>query len=60
MRRLLIMIVGVAFIGGFGFLTLSVVERAGFTVGGVAAGLVSLLVLALILVGIVGALRDPP
>lgn len=60
MRKLLIAIVGVVFVGGFGFLTLTVLERAGFTVTGVAAGAVSLLVLALIVAGIVGALRDPP
>lgn len=59
MRRLLILIVGVVFVAGFGFLTLTVIERAGFTVGGVAAAAISLLVLALIIVGIVGALRDP-
>lgn len=59
MRRLLILIIGVVFVAGFGFLTLTVVSRAGFTVGGVAAGAVSLLVLALIVVGIIGALRDP-
>jgi hypothetical protein len=60
MRRLLIMLVGVVFVGGFGFLTLTVVERAGFSIAGVAAAAVSLFVIALIVVGIVGALRDPP
>ncbi len=59
MRRALILLVGVVFVGGFGFLTLTVVERAGFSIGGVAAAAVSLFVIALILVGIVGALRDP-
>jgi hypothetical protein len=59
MRRLLILLVGVVFVGGFGFLTLTVVERAGFSIGGVAAAAVSLFVIALIVVGIVGALRDP-
>ena len=59
MRRLLILLVGVVFVAGFGFLTLTVVQREGLTVGGVASGAVSLLVLALIVVGIVGALRDP-
>ncbi|MFZ2051187.1 MAG: hypothetical protein WB698_02920 [Solirubrobacteraceae bacterium] len=53
------MLVGVVFVGGFGFLTLTVVERAGFSIGGVAAAAVSLFVIALIVVGIVGALRDP-
>lgn len=59
MRRLLILIVGVAFVAGFGFLTLTVIQRVGLTVGGVGAAAISLLVLALIVVGIVGALRDP-
>ncbi|HEV7942138.1 MAG TPA: hypothetical protein VGP17_04985 [Solirubrobacteraceae bacterium] len=59
MRRLLILLVGVVFVGGFGFLTLTVVERAGFSIGGVGAAAVSLFVIALIVVGIVGALRDP-
>jgi hypothetical protein len=60
MRRLGILLVGIVSVGGFGFLTLAMIERAGFTVGGVAFGALSLLVLALIVVGIVGALRDPP
>lgn len=59
MRRLLILLIGIVFVGGFGFLTLSVVLSAGFSIAGVAAGAISLLVLALIVVGIVGALRDP-
>lgn len=60
MRRLAILLVGVVFVAGFGFLTLEAVTRAGLSVAGVAAGAVSLLVLALIVVGIVSALRGPP
>jgi hypothetical protein len=60
MRRLLIGLVGVLFLAGFGFLTLTVIEREGFSIGGIASAVISLLVLALIAAGIVGALRDPP
>jgi hypothetical protein len=60
MRRLVVLLLGVVFVAGFGFLTLSVVVKAGFSVTGVAAAAVSLLVLALIVVAVVGALRDPP
>jgi hypothetical protein len=60
MRRLLIGLVGVVFLGGFGFLTLTMIERVGLSVGGIAFAVISLLVMALIAVGIVGALRDPP
>ena len=60
MRRLAVLLVGVAFVAGFGFLTLSVVVSEGLTIVSVVSAAVSLLVLALVVVGIVGALRDPP
>jgi hypothetical protein len=60
MRRLAVLLVGVVFVAGFGFLTLSVVVSEGLTVTSVVSAAVSLLVLALIVVGVVGALRDPP
>lgn len=60
MRRLAVLLVGVVFVAGFGFLTLSVVVSEGLTVTSVLWAAVSLLVLALIVVGVVGALRDPP
>jgi hypothetical protein len=60
MRRLAVLLVGVVFVAGFGFLTLSVVVSEGLTIVSVVSAAVSLLVLALIVVGVVGALRDPP
>lgn len=60
MRRLAVLLVGVVFIGGFGFLTLSVVVAEGLTVVSVVSAAVSLLVIALVAVAIVGTLRDPP
>ncbi len=59
MRRLAVLLVGVVFVAGFGFLTLSVVVSEGLTIVSVVSAAVSLLVLALIVLGIVGALRDP-
>jgi hypothetical protein len=44
------------FIAGFAFLTVTEVIDQGFTAG----SLVSVIVLALLSVGIVGALRNPP
>ncbi|MDX6618365.1 MAG: hypothetical protein QOK36_751 [Gaiellales bacterium] len=45
-----------AFIAGFAFLTVAAVIEQGFTV----ASFLSLLILALLTIGIVGALRNPP
>lgn len=60
MRRLAVLLLGVLFVAGFAFLTLSVVVHAGFSVAGVLAAVASLVVLALIVLAIVSALRDPP
>ena len=44
------------FIAGFAFLTVAAIVEQGFTL----ASLLSILILALLAIGIVGALRDPP
>jgi hypothetical protein len=54
--RLLVLGVALVFIIGFAFLTLSAVAHQGVTL----ASLISVFVLALLGVGIVGALRNPP
>lgn len=59
MRRLAVLLVGVAFVAGFGFLTASVVASEGLTIVSAVSAAVSLLVLALVILGVVGALRDP-
>jgi hypothetical protein len=54
--RLAILVVAVLFIFGFAGLTLSTISMQGLTVGGVVA----VFIIVLMLVGIVGALRNPP
>jgi len=56
MRRLLVLGVALVFIAGFAFLTLSAILEQGFTL----ASLLSILILAMLGIGIVGALRNPP
>jgi hypothetical protein len=56
MRRLLVLGVALVFIAGFAFLTFSAIVEQGFTL----ASLLSILILALLGIGIVGALRNPP
>jgi hypothetical protein len=56
MSRVGVILVAGVFILGFGFLTLSTIYKEGLTLG----GLVSVFVLVLLLVGVVGSLRDPP
>jgi hypothetical protein len=56
MRRILVLGAVLAFIAGFAFLTVAAVIEQGFTV----ASFLSLLILALLTIGIVGALRNPP
>jgi hypothetical protein len=53
-----VLVLGAAlvFIAGFAFLTFAAVVEDGFTLG----SLLSLLILALLTIGIVGALRNPP
>jgi len=57
MTRLLVLALALLFIAGFSFLTIStMVSQQGITL----LGAVSILVLALLTVGIVGALLNPP
>jgi hypothetical protein len=60
MRRLFVFVVGVMFVGGLSFLTLRMLANQGITAVSIVRAAVSLLLLALIVVGIVGALRNPP
>jgi drug/metabolite transporter (DMT)-like permease len=55
--RLLVLLAVLVFIGGFAFLTLSVIVKQG---GITVLSLLSLLIVVLLAVGIVGALRNPP
>jgi hypothetical protein len=56
MRRILVLGAALVFIVGFAFLTVAAVIEQGFT----AASLLSILILAMLAIGIVGALRNPP
>jgi hypothetical protein len=56
MRRQLVLAVVLVFIAGFAFLTFAAISEQGFTL----ASLLSVLILALLAIGIVGALRNPP
>lgn len=56
MRRQLVLAVVLVFIAGFAFLTFTAITEQGFTL----ASLLSVLILALLAIGIVGALRNPP
>jgi hypothetical protein len=55
-RRILVLGAALVFIAGFAFLTVSEVVENGFTPG----SLLSVLILALLAIGIVGALLNPP
>lgn len=54
--RLAILVIAVLFLFGFAGLTISTVAMQGLTIGGVVA----VFIIVLMLVGIVGALRNPP
>ena len=56
MRRILVLGAVLVFIAGFAFLTVVAVIEQGFTV----ASFLSILILAMLAIGIVGALRNPP
>jgi hypothetical protein len=56
MTRVAVLAVALAFILGFAFLTIGGIEQFGFSVQAV----LSVIVLAILTVGIVGALRNPP
>jgi hypothetical protein len=55
-RRILVLGAALVFISGFAFLTVSQIDKQGFTAG----SFFSVLILVLLAVGIVGALRNPP
>jgi hypothetical protein len=55
-RRISVLGLALVFIAGFAFLTVSAIVEQGFTL----ASLLSLLILAMLAIGIVGALRNPP
>jgi hypothetical protein len=56
MTRVLVLAVALIFIAGFAFLTVAAVIEQGLTV----ASFISAFILALLAIGIVGALRNPP
>lgn len=56
MARVVVLAVALAFLVGFAILTVAGIRDSGFGV----ESFVSLIVLALLVVGIVGALRNPP
>jgi hypothetical protein len=56
MTRVAVLVVALAFILGFAFLTIGGIAEYGFT----AEGVISVFVLVLMAVGIFGALRNPP
>ena len=56
MTRLLVLGAALVFIAGFAFLTFAQVDEQGVTAGSLISGFI----LLLLLVGIVGALRNPP
>jgi hypothetical protein len=56
MTRVAVLALALAFLLGFAFLTISGIRHAGLGI----ESLVSLALLLLLLVGIVGALRNPP
>jgi hypothetical protein len=56
MRRLFVLCTALIFIAGFAFLTLRAIAEQGVTV----AGVLSIFILLMLLVGVLGALRNPP
>ena len=56
MTRIVVLGIALFFIAGFAFLTVVAVIEQGFTI----ASLLSVFILALLGIGIVGALRNPP
>jgi hypothetical protein len=56
MTRVAVLAVAVAFILGFAFLTIAGIKAAGIGVESIA----SIVILLVLVVGIVGALRNPP
>jgi hypothetical protein len=56
LSRLVVLGMALVFIAGLAFLTVTAIVEQGFTL----ASLLSILILALLAIGIVGALRNPP
>jgi hypothetical protein len=56
MRRIFVLVAVLVFIACFAFLTVAAIVEQGFTI----ASLLSILILAMLAIGIVGALRNPP
>jgi hypothetical protein len=56
MRRILVLALALVFIAGFAFLTFGAIVEQGVTI----ASVLSFLILMFLVVGIVGALRNPP
>jgi hypothetical protein len=56
LTRLLVLGLALVFIAGFAFLTFTAIVEQGVTL----ASLLSVLILALLSIGIIGALRNPP
>ncbi|HEX5309353.1 MAG TPA: hypothetical protein VFW38_09770 [Solirubrobacteraceae bacterium] len=56
MTRVVVLAIALVFIVGFAMLTISGIAHAGLGI----ESILSLIVLALLVVGIVGALRNPP
>jgi hypothetical protein len=56
MRRILVLALALVFIAGFAFLTFGAIVEQGVTI----ASVLSFLILLVLVVGIVGALRNPP
>ncbi|MEA2209035.1 MAG: hypothetical protein QOF54_1512 [Solirubrobacteraceae bacterium] len=56
MRRNVVLVAVLVFIAGFAFLTVASIVEQGLTV----AAVLSIAILALLSIGIVGALRNPP
>ncbi len=56
MRRVIVLGIALVFISGFAFLTVAAAIEQGVS----PASLISVFILALLAIGIVGALRNPP
>ena len=56
MARLVVLLTALLFIAGLGFLTFTAIVSQGLTV----ASVLSILIVVMLLIGIVGALRNPP
>jgi hypothetical protein len=55
-RRMIVLVAVLVFIAGFAFLTFASIVEYGLSL----AAIISILILAMLSIGIVGALRNPP